>query len=210
MKSIHHIPVTCRGLKYVAQVDDLPAWTLEDLVEGIGQAARRAATQMGKAEDYFEIAGCISGGEAGVDMADRLSERLGVRSNGTQGDWANRRDKKVQVRAARGSVCARAGRRSTGTDLTPALLARACLGATATSLQQDLVRRAGLRAVRQACGGTWEEVEDFLRSETFPVVSALRWLVEDAGTLGVAGPARAASEATPGVAARMSGVLEVP
>ena len=30
-------------------------------------------------------------------MADSLSERLGVLSNGAQGDFANRRDKKVQV-----------------------------------------------------------------------------------------------------------------
>lgn len=37
--------------------------------------------------------------------------------------------------------------------------------------QQDLIREAGMRSVRQACGKTFEEVEDFLKSETFPVVS---------------------------------------
>jgi hypothetical protein len=37
--------------------------------------------------------------------------------------------------------------------------------------QQELVRRAGMRAVRQACGSTFEEVEEFLKSERFPVAS---------------------------------------
>ena len=37
--------------------------------------------------------------------------------------------------------------------------------------QQELVRRAGMRAARQACGSTFEEVEEFLTSEIFPVAS---------------------------------------
>lgn len=37
-------------------------------------------------------------------------------------------------------------------------------------VQQELVREAGLRAVRQACGAKFSEVEAFLRSEEFPVV----------------------------------------
>lgn len=37
-------------------------------------------------------------------------------------------------------------------------------------VQQELVRAAGMRAVRQACGEKFSEVEQFLRSETFPVV----------------------------------------
>ena len=37
--------------------------------------------------------------------------------------------------------------------------------------QQDLVRKTGMRAVRQACGKTFEEVEGFLEGESFPVVS---------------------------------------
>ena len=36
--------------------------------------------------------------------------------------------------------------------------------------QQDLVRKTGMRAVRQACGKTFEEVEGFLKGESFPVV----------------------------------------
>ena len=38
-------------------------------------------------------------------------------------------------------------------------------------LQQELVRKAGMRAVRQACGEKFEDVEAFLKSESFPVVS---------------------------------------
>ena len=66
-----------------------------------------------------------------MDSADVLSERLMVRSNGADGVFANRRDKKVQ---------------------------------------QELVRAAGHRAVRQAGGGKFSEVEEFLRTEEFPVV----------------------------------------
>ena len=39
------------------------------------------------------------------------------------------------------------------------------------AFQQELIRKAGMRSVRQACGETFEEVEEFLKSETFPVVS---------------------------------------
>lgn len=126
-----HIPVSCRDLTYLAQVDDLDSWTLDDLVTATKNAATAAARKFGRPDDYYTIAGCIAGGEAGVDMADLLSEKLGVLSNGAQGDFANRRDKKVQ---------------------------------------QDLVRNTGMRAVRQACGEKFEEVEEFLNSETFPVV----------------------------------------
>eukprot|EP00571_Detonula_confervacea_P012019 CAMPEP_0172305252 /NCGR_PEP_ID=MMETSP1058-20130122/6570_1 /TAXON_ID=83371 /ORGANISM="Detonula confervacea, Strain CCMP 353" /LENGTH=965 /DNA_ID=CAMNT_0013016783 /DNA_START=201 /DNA_END=3098 /DNA_ORIENTATION=+ len=137
MKS--HIPVSCRDLTYIAQLDDRDGWSLDDLVAAIkSEAGKAAANKLGRNSNYsddddyyYTIAGCIAGGEAGVDMADLLSEKLGVLSNGTKGDFANRRDKKVQ---------------------------------------QDLVRDAGMRAVRQACGETFEEVEDFLKSETFPVV----------------------------------------
>ena len=37
-------------------------------------------------------------------------------------------------------------------------------------MQQELVRDAGLRAVRQACGEKFSEVEEFLRTEEYPVV----------------------------------------
>jgi len=37
-------------------------------------------------------------------------------------------------------------------------------------VQQDAVRRSGLRAVRGACGTTWAEVSSFLETESLPVV----------------------------------------
>ena len=126
-----HVPLSCRDLTYVEELDDELHWTLDDLVRAVYQAKGRAARKIGKMEDYYTIAGCIAGGEAGVDMADALSEKLGVLSNGTKGDFANRRDKRVQ---------------------------------------QDLVRQSGLRAVRQACGEKFEDVEEFLKREQFPVV----------------------------------------
>jgi hypothetical protein len=49
-------------------------------------------------------------------------------------------------------------------------------------VQQDLVRAAGLRAVRQACGTKWSHVESFFASESMPVVLKP---VESAGSDGV-------------------------
>ncbi len=109
----------------------MEGWDLKDLEKAVKAAAASAARKIGKDEDYYTIVGCIAGGEAGVDMADAFSEHLGVLSNGAKGDFANRRDKKVQ---------------------------------------QELVRRAGLRAVRQACGSKFDDVEEFLKSESYPVV----------------------------------------
>ena len=66
-----------------------------------------------------------------MDAADILSERLMVRTNGAQGPFANRRDKKVQ---------------------------------------QELIKAAGIRSVRQAAGKKFSDVEDFLHKEHYPVV----------------------------------------
>jgi len=131
IKSINHIPISCRDLRYLAQIEDRPNWTLEDLVDTIRATLSSAATESGRAANHYAIGGCLAGGEAGVDVADALSERLGVLGNGARGTFANRRDKRVQ---------------------------------------QDLVREAGMRAVRQSCGGRWEDVVGFLEGETFPVV----------------------------------------
>lgn len=163
-----HVPVSCRDLSYIAEVDDLPPWSLDELIANIKTAASNAARKMGRSSDYYTIAGCIAGGEAGVDMADLLSEKLGVLSNGAKGDFANRRDKKVQVSFILCNelycwICESLLRVFHGTDFI-------CMHAL-YYLQQELVRKAGMRAVRQACGETFEEVEAFLKSETFPVVS---------------------------------------
>jgi biotin carboxylase len=37
-------------------------------------------------------------------------------------------------------------------------------------VQQELIRDAGMRSVRQAAGKKWEDVEEFLQKETYPVV----------------------------------------
>jgi hypothetical protein len=49
-------------------------------------------------------------------------------------------------------------------------------------LQQDLIRKAGLRSVRQASGTEFEQVEPFLKREAFPVVLKPN---ESAGSDGV-------------------------
>ena len=129
-----HVPPPAKDLVYLAEIDDVEPWDLDDLISAVRDVASGIATSAGRPPDHYVVSGCIAGGEAGVDMADALSERLGVLSNGTEGEYANRRDKRVQ---------------------------------------QDLVRAAGMRAVRQACGSTFGEVEGFLMSESFPVVSVL-------------------------------------
>jgi len=50
------------------------------------------------------------------------------------------------------------------------------------SVQQKAIKAAGLRAVREALGTQWREVEAFVKSETFPIVVKP---VESAGSDGV-------------------------
>jgi hypothetical protein len=126
-----HVPVSCRDITYVDEIQDELHWSIDDLIRAIDKARGAAARKIGKSDNYYSVVGCIPGGEAGVDMADKLSEKLGVLSNGAQGHFANRRDKRVQ---------------------------------------QELVRQAGLRAARQACGERFEDVEDFLLTEQYPIV----------------------------------------
>ena len=111
-----HVPTACGHLEYLAYVDEVEN-SLDATV-----ASLQAACGMHK------MVACLAGGEAGVDLADALSERLSLLTNGTD---TFRRDKKIQ---------------------------------------QELVKAAGLRSVRQAGGATFDEVESFLRTEEFPVV----------------------------------------
>lgn len=123
-----HVPQSCGSMNYLAQVDEIG-----DLAE--------TADAVTKAAGGRTIAACLAGGEAGVDLADALSEYLKVRTNGTE--IPNRRDKKIQ---------------------------------------QELIRKTGLRSVRQAGGVKFEEVEPFLKTEGFPVVLKPN---ESAGSDGV-------------------------
>jgi len=78
-----HVPISCGTMEYLEEVaeGENPGETTRDLYKAAGK---------------LRIVACICGGEAGVDAADVLSERLMVRTNGTEGAFAYRRDKKVQ------------------------------------------------------------------------------------------------------------------
>ena len=126
MKS--HVPQSAGTMTYHAEITQ--ASTLEETA----QACRDAA-------GLLQIVACLAGGEAGVDLADALSEHMQLRTNGTE--IPNRRDKKVQ---------------------------------------QELTRKAGLRSVRQAGSNKFEDVQDFLKTEPYPVVLKP---IESAGSDGV-------------------------
>jgi len=123
-----HVPLSCGVMKYYSEIEE--AETLVETVQTVYEAAGQK-----------RVVVCIAGGEAGVDLAEALSERLNVRTNGTS--IPNRRDKK---------------------------------------LQQELIRKYGLRSVRQAAGSKFEEVEAFLNNERYPLVLKP---VESAGSDGV-------------------------
>jgi len=131
-----HVPQSVGTMKYLAMVDEPVA----RVAPGGGLAATAQAVQA-VLEPGQSIAACLAGGEAGVDLADALSEYLGVLTNGTE--IPNRRDKKIQ---------------------------------------QELCRKVGLRSVRQAGGDKLEQVQDFLRTESYPIVLKPN---ESAGSDGV-------------------------
>lgn len=123
-----HVPISCGALNYFDEIDE--GESLEDTMKVVYKAAGQ-----------LRVVACIAGGEAGVDLADALSEKMNVRTNGTS--IPNRRDKK---------------------------------------LQQELIKKHGLRSVRQAGGTNFSDVEKFLRTEPYPVVLKP---VESAGSDGV-------------------------
>jgi biotin carboxylase len=109
------VPISCGLLEYYAEISE--GDTLSDTVKVVEEAAKE-----------FQVIACIAGDEAGIDLADALSEKLHVRTNGST---IPKRDKRFQ---------------------------------------QELIRKAGLRSVRQASGSVFSDVEKFLKTETFPVV----------------------------------------
>ena len=64
-----HVPMSVKNLIYFAEVTEV-----ESLDETAALATQTAGT--------YRIVACLAGGEAGVDLADALSEKLGVRTNG--------------------------------------------------------------------------------------------------------------------------------
>lgn len=78
-----HVPKSADGLKWNLELDE------QKNLDETANLVRREAAKNG-----MEIVACVCGGEAGVDLADALSEHMGLLSNGTA--VANRRDKKVQ------------------------------------------------------------------------------------------------------------------
>jgi biotin carboxylase len=123
-----HIPMSAGPMEYYAEIDE------QDNLDDTAALVRKTANEQG-------IAACLAGGEAGVDLADALSEHLNLLTNGTT--IPNRRDKKIQ---------------------------------------QELIRQVGLRSVRQAGGDQFSDVEDFLRTEPYPLVLKP---IESAGSDGV-------------------------
>ena len=99
-----HVPEACGELPYIAQVDQ--------------QVGQDLACQDAAGVPDKQIIACLAGGEAGVDMADALSEYLGLLTNGT--DIPNHRDKQMQ---------------------------------------QELIRKMGLRSVRQAGGHGFSQIQ---------------------------------------------------
>jgi Phosphoribosylglycinamide synthetase, ATP-grasp (A) domain len=126
-----HVPQSCGTIHYLASVDEPVEGGLPATADALN-----AAIGIGKT-----VVCCLAGGEAGVDLADALSEFMGLLTNGT--DIPNRRDKKIQ---------------------------------------QELIRSMGLRSVRQAGGDSMEQVETFLRTESYPIVLKPN---ESAGSDGV-------------------------
>lgn len=126
-----HVPTACGALNYLVEVTEPNDGGLD---------ATKAAVMAAIGDDK-QVVACLAGGEAGVDLADALSEHMGLLTNGTV--VPNRRDKKIQ---------------------------------------QELIRKTGLRSVRQACGSEFSQVEAFLKTESYPLVLKPN---ESAGSDGV-------------------------
>merc|ERR1719356_2186130 len=126
-----HVPICARSLQYAAVVQEDEKASIKETAAAVKEALDKLDLTLGAV---------ICGSEAGVLLADALSEELGVRTNGVSD---GRRDKKRQ---------------------------------------QELVKTAGLRSVRQAGGTQLSDVKLFLQTEPMPVVVKP---VESAGSDGV-------------------------
>lgn len=111
-----------------------------------------------QAADGHSIAAIIAGGEAGVDHADALSEYFAQTASS---DISSSDDKDAPLILTNGTEIP--NRRD-------------------KYVQQELIKQAGLRGVRQAGSDKFEEVETFLKTESYPVVLKP---TESAGSDGV-------------------------
>jgi biotin carboxylase len=99
-----HVPELARNLKYHAEIEEFPT---------VAETAKAVTTAVGC---NHELLACIVGCETGVKLADALSEKLGLRTNGTE---INRRDKSVQQKCIK-SAGMRAVRETVGTEWSSA------------------------------------------------------------------------------------------
>jgi biotin carboxylase len=111
-----HTPVSCGKLDFIAQIE------AQDELMKTSEAAYKAA-------GIKKIVACFAGTATGVELADKLSEQMKLRSNGTK--VINRSDKVVQ---------------------------------------QEIIRKHGLRCLRQVKVERFSEMEEFVKTEPFPVV----------------------------------------
>merc|ERR1712050_531861 len=98
-----HVPDCCKtqGFKFCDEIDEMH--TVEETAAAVLAAAGSAPT-----------VACIVGGESGVTLADKLSLKLGLRTNG-EFPLGDRRNKSVQQRAVKAAGL-RAVREAVGTE----------------------------------------------------------------------------------------------
>ncbi|KAL3908199.1 MAG: hypothetical protein SGILL_008572, partial [Bacillariaceae sp.] len=111
-----HTPVSCGQINYMAQID-----ADDDLM--------KTSEAVYKAAGMKKVVACFAGTSTGVELADKLSEHIKVRTNGTK--VADRTDKMVQ---------------------------------------QETIRKHGLRCLHQVKAASFADVEEFVKTEPFPVV----------------------------------------
>mmetsp|Transcript_21020 Transcript_21020/g.63211 ORF Transcript_21020/g.63211 Transcript_21020/m.63211 type:complete len:286 (+) Transcript_21020:48-905(+) len=131
------VPEHAKGLRYHAQVDE------GESIEATTQLLRKAAAP-------HKVDAVICGAETGVELADRLSQRSGLASNGTE--LGNRRDKHTQQQASRHTCLAYPPSPPSSPAAHPPNPPQA-------------VREAGMRAVRETLGTEWQTVAGWVASE---------------------------------------------
>jgi len=98
-----HIPLDCTNMRYMAQVNEHS--TLEATLEQVVKAAKT-----------YRIVACLCGADSGIALSDAISEKLSVRTNGTNlKTHPLRRNKQLQQDAIK-SVGLRSIRQAGGSD----------------------------------------------------------------------------------------------